>query len=202
MRIDGMPGEVYIRWSGGNLQFVNKADGTVLMEINPNNNTTEQAVASLGDITIFGRVLLPSGELLANADEINDAGRYSRSQKIFVGNLGTAAAADDMVFSWTNAEGEDVIITRVVVDVTKAGGTATATIDVGSAADATTGSSNLITGGDLNAVAVYDSLDLVGAGVATFVKVADGECVNGQAKTEKAEALEGKYYIFYVVGDS
>ena len=200
MRVDGKPGEVYLRWSGGKLQFVNGSDGTVLMEVDPSQNAVEaQELNITNEANLTGQIFLASGEVLAPASDINNAGSYSRNQKVYVGTLAAVAAADDIVFSWENEEGAAVIVTRVLVHVTKAGGTATATLDVGSAANATTGSDNLLTGADINTTAAYDSLDLAGEGVATFKVVPDGECVNGQAKTEKAEALEGKYYIFYAV---
>lgn len=202
MRVDGTPGEVYLRWSGGKLQFVNAADSTVLMEVDPTQNIVEAPEINIaGEAKLTGRVFLASGEMFASAPELNNAAIYSRTQKVFEGSLSAAAAADDIVFSWTNPEGKAVIVTRVIVHVTTAGGTATATLDVGSAADATTGSNNLITGADIDTTAAYDNLDIAGDGVATFQIVPDGESVNGQAKTEKAEALEGKYYIFYVVAD-
>ena len=202
MRVDGKPGEAYLRWSGGKLQFVNGSDGTVLMEVDPSQNVVEaQELNITSEANLTGRVFLAGGEVLAPASDINNAGSYSRNQKVYVGSLAAAAAADAIVFSWTNPEGKAVIVTRVLVHVTTAGGTGGATLDVGSAANATTGSNNLITGGDINTTAAYDSLDIAGEGVATFQIVPDGECVNGQAKTEKAEALAGKYYIFYVVAD-
>ncbi len=201
MRVDGKPGDVYLRWSSGQLQFVNATNSEVLLAVDPVAGAVEQAKATITDARLTGQVFLASGEVLASAGELNNAARYSRNQKVFQGNLGAAAAADDIIFSWANSEGEDVIVTRVIINVTKAGGTATATLDVGSAADATTGSADLITGADINATAAYDSLDIAGEGVATFKVVPDGECVNGQAKTEKAEALEGQYFIFYVVAE-
>ena len=202
MRVDGKPGEVYLRWSGGNLQFVNAADNTVLMEIDPTQNIVEaQELNITNEVNLTGRVFLASGEVLASASNLNNAGSYSRNQKVYVGTLAAVAAADGIVFSWENEEGAAVIVTRVLVHVTTAGGTATATLDVGSAADATTGNNNLLTGADINTTAAYDSMDLANEGVATFKVVPDGEFVNGQAKTEKAEALEGKYYIFYAVAD-
>ena len=202
MRVDGKPGEVYIRWSGGKLQFVNGSDGTVLMEVDPSQNVVEaQELNITSEANLTGQIFLASGEVLAPASDINNAGSYSRNQKVYVGSLAGVAAADDIVFSWENEEGAAVIVTRVLVHVTKAGGTATATLDVGSAADATTGSNNLLTGADIDTTAAYDSMDLANEGVATFKVVPDGEFVNGQAKTEKAEALEGKYYIFYAVAD-
>jgi hypothetical protein len=199
MRVDGTPGNVYLRWSGGKLQFVNLADHSVIMSVDPVGGAVEQAKAKITEARLEGQVFLASGEVLASADELNDAGRGSHYLRAARGNLAAAAAADGIVFAWENQEGADVIVYRVIVDVTTAGGTATATLDVGEAVDAVTGSNSLITAADLNAVATYDSLDLAGAGVATFVKVPDGEFITGQAKTEKAEALVGKYYVFYAL---
>jgi hypothetical protein len=35
MRVDGKPGDVFLRWSGGKLQFVNATDGSVIMAVDP-----------------------------------------------------------------------------------------------------------------------------------------------------------------------
>ena len=202
LRVDGTPGNVYLRWSGGKLQFVNANDQSVIMTVDPIGGAVEQPAVEITETArLTGQVFLASGEVLASASDLNNSGSYSRNQKVYVGSLTGAAAADDIVFSWENEEGAAVIVTRVLIHVTTAGGTATATLDVGSAADATTGSNNLLTGADINTTAAYDSMDLAGEGVATFKVVPDGEFVNGQAETEKAEALEGKYYIFYAVAD-
>lgn len=202
LRVDGTPGNVYLRWSGGKLQFVNANDQSVIMTVDPIGGAVEQPAVEITETArLTGQVFLASGEVLASASDLNNSGSYSRNQKVYVGSLAGAAAADGIVFSWENEEGAAVIVTRVLVHVTTAGGTATATLDVGSAADATTGSDNLITGADIDTTAAYDSLDLANEGVATLKVVPAGEFVNGQAKTEKAEALEGKYYIFYAVAD-
>lgn len=111
--------------------------------------------------------------------------------------LTPAAAADDILFAWENEEAGAVIVHKVLVDITTAGGTATALIDVGGAADAVTGSDTLIDGADLNAVAVYDNIDDQGTNGKSKVKVAAGAFVTGQAKVEAAAALVGNAYIFY-----
>lgn len=196
MRVDGTPGNVYMRWSGGKLQFVNLNDHSVILAIDPAAGVVEQASVELGDVDISGQVFLPSGEILASADEINDAGRFSHYSRVAAVSLAAAAAADDIVFAWENPESSSIIVYRVIADITKAGGTATALLDIGSAADAVTGSDNLIDGVDANAVATYDNFEAV-TGAAGFVKVPAGEFVTGQAKVEKAEALEGTVYIFY-----
>lgn len=134
--------------------------------------------------------------MLASADELNDAGRFSHYIRVAVVALAGAASADDIVFAWKNPEASDIIVSRVIVDITKAGGTETATIGVGSAADAATGSDDLIDGADANAVATYDNLEAA-TGAAGFAKVPVDEYVTGQIKVEKAEDLEGNVYIYY-----
>ncbi len=200
MRVDGKPGNGFFRWSGGKLQFVASEDQVVLMEFKPDDNEIEQPFLRVTEaVRLTGQIFMPDGELLTGAADLNNAGDYSKNQKVIVGDLKPAAAADDIVFDWTNTEGKDAIVTRVLVDITTAGGTGGATLDAGGAADTTTGSADLITGADVNTTAAYDSMDIAGVGVATFKRVPDGECVTGQVKTEIAAALEGKYYIFYAV---
>lgn len=200
LRVDGTPGVVYLRWSGGKLQFVNSADGTVILAVDPALNQTEQPEAAIAEAAIAeltaGRLHLASGEILATAAELNDAGRFSRNSRVGVATLSAAAAADDIVFAWKNPEAVPIVVYRVIASITKAGGTAGALIDVGSAADAVTGSDDLIDGADANAVAAYDNLQAV-TGAGSIAKIAVDAYVNGQIKVEKAEDLEGTVYILY-----
>jgi hypothetical protein len=104
MRIDGK-GNVYIRFSGGKLQFVNELDNTVIASLDTDDNELKPNILRVAEEShLVGRNFFADGELLAGADELNDAGRYGRNQKIFVGSLSSAAAADDIVFSWENGE--------------------------------------------------------------------------------------------------
>jgi hypothetical protein len=199
MRVDGKPGDVFLRWSGGKLQFVNATNGSVIMAVDPASGSVEQAEATITEASLTGRIYMAGGELLASSDELNDAGRFSHYLRSAQGNLSAAAAADNIVFAWENREGADIIVYRVIIDVTTAGGTAGALVDVGSAVDAVTGSDNLIDGADLNAVAVYDNIDDQGGNGESKQKVPDGEFVTGQARVEKAEALVGKYTIIYAL---
>jgi hypothetical protein len=192
MRVDGTPGDVFMRWSGGKLQFINGNDNSVILAIDPVNGQTE-----LHQTEIVGQFFLPSGEVLASATEINDAGRFSGYSRVSAATLAGAAAADDIVFAWENPEDSAVIVYRVIVDITTAGGTAGALIDIGSAADAVTGSDDLIDGANANAEAAYDNLDDQGTNGKSKQKVPIGEFITGQIKIEKAEALEGTAYIYY-----
>lgn len=46
LRVDGTPGDVYLRWSGGNLQFVSATDSTVLMVLDPTNGVARPTLAA------------------------------------------------------------------------------------------------------------------------------------------------------------
>jgi len=122
--------------------------------------------------------------------------------KVASGDL-AAGAANAFAFAWQNPEPGKILVKRVMVDVTTAGGTATAVIDVGSAASATTHSDNLIDGADLNAIALYDNINDAGTNGKSKQKVDEKggttDYITGQILTEAASSLAGKYYIEYVV---
>ncbi len=177
-------------WSGGAFQVIDANTDTVIFALDTNDMRTK-----LGEVSFIGRWFLPTGEVLADADDINDASRYARTAKVATGAL-APGAADAISFAWANPEATDIIVYRAIVDITTAGGTATAELDVGQAADAVTGSNNIIDGVDANATGASDNLTAL-VGQATIMKVAVGEFVNGQIKVAKADDLEGNYFIFY-----
>jgi len=113
----------------------------------------------------------------------------------------TAGAASAFAFAWQNPEDKKIIVTRVVVDRTTAGGTATAVLDVGPAANATTHADTLIDGLDLNATGVADNVSDGGTNGKARCKVdeKDGttDYITGQILTEKADNLVGYAYIEY-----
>ena len=197
MRVDGKPGNVYWRWSGGNLQAVNAGDGTVLLEINPTSNMLETDNIKITETANFAGIInFPDGQLLSSSVDLDNASQYGKYSKVAIRSL-LSGDADEFAFAWENTTGEGIVITRVIVEVTTAGGSGTSTLSVGTAATATTEGDNLIVGADLNATNAYDSLDLANEGVATFQKLADGDFVTGRIKTANAAALEGDVYIFY-----
>jgi hypothetical protein len=112
-------------------------------------------------------------------------------------------AADAFAFAWQNPEDKKIIVTRVVVDITTAGGTATADLDVGVAANATTGATDIFDAIDANAAAVSDHLLVSGAGAGGAHKVDEKDGTNdyitGQITTEAAASLAGYVYIEYFI---
>ena len=112
----------------------------------------------------------------------------------------TAGVQNAFCLAWENPEAVPILVTRILVDITTAGGTVGAVLDFGAAADANTHSATLLDGVDANAVAIYDNL-LAANQVGTVVKLdeKDGTTafITGQILTADAAALVGNAYIFY-----
>lgn len=131
----------------------------------------------------------------------NNRGYLASGEERSVSGALIAGVADAFCFAWQNPESVAVIVTKVVVDVTTAGGTVNSVLHAGSAADATTESDNLIDGADLNAIAVYDNLNDAGVNGKSKQKLAASggatDWVTGRIKVANASLLAGKYYIHY-----
>lgn len=112
-------------------------------------------------------------------------------------------AANAFALAWQNPESVAILVTRILVDITTAGGTATAVLDVGPAASATTHSDTLLDGVDANATATYDNLlaDDAGTNGLTSAKLDENggttDYITAQILTEAATDLVGNAYIFY-----
>lgn len=111
--------------------------------------------------------------------------------------------ADDYAFAWQNPETSKIGVTRIIVDVTTAGGTANSVLDVGTAADGTTTSDNLIDGLDINSTGVSDNHESGGTNGKTFQDLDENggttDYITGQILTANAGDLEGNVYITYTV---
>ena len=118
----------------------------------------------------------------------------------------SAGAANEIAFAWQNPEPCDILIKRVVINITAAGGTAGATITVGSADDpaGTNLGAEFFVGLDANAVTLNDSMVAADGGAQTkWVPLADsssatGAWIVGKILNEAAASLAGTYYIEYV----
>lgn len=123
-----------------------------------------------------------TGELSKINTEIN------ASVKVAAGTL-KSGAANAISFAWKNPEEGGILITSAVIDVTTAGGTALAVLDVGVGTTATATGDGLFDGIDINAIAVYKST--------AAVKVPAGNFITGKILTKAATSLKGKFYITY-----
>ncbi len=101
------------------------------------------------------------------------------------------------VLSLLNPEGEDLIITRLVLDVTTKTAAA-CTLDGGVGAAATTVYDNLIDGLDVNAATgVFGNIDDQGTNGQSVVRWESDEYLTISMKTGAAAGLVGNAYIEY-----
>ena len=136
-------------------------------------------------------------------DEVID---FVENHRVDSGTL-TAGVANAIAFAWHNPLTVDVLIRRVVVEVTTAGGTAGADLDVGIADNAigTNRGTEFFNDLNLNTVRVNDSFVVGDGGTQTkwvvcqdSASATDGWVV-GQILDANAASLVGKYYIVYAV---
>jgi hypothetical protein len=122
--------------------------------------------------------------------------------KIAKGSL-AAGDADDFAFTWQNPEASKIIVTRVLINITTAGGTGSSVLDVGVVENATSTADNLIDGLDLNATGIFDNITDKGEnGKSRQVVDENGgtnDYITGKILVQDAAALTGKYYILYTV---
>ena len=127
---------------------------------------------------------------------IETTDRIKKVAKVALGAADTGGG----VLSWQNPEGEAIIITRVLIDVTTKA-TAACTIDVGTTAtNGTTSSDNLVDGADIHtAVGVFDNIDNAGTNGKSKQKLAADKWVTGSRASGAAAGTVGFAYIEYVI---
>jgi hypothetical protein len=103
------------------------------------------------------------------------------------------------VFSWANPEAGDIIVERVILDITTQSSGA-CTVDVGTTASgATTSIDNLIDGLSVaSAAQVADNLGNAGSNGKTRQRLATGKWVNGSVASGASAGLAGYAYIHYI----
>lgn len=120
----------------------------------------------------------------------------------------TAGNANAICFAWNNPEREDILIKKVVIETTTAGGTVGSNLDVGIADDATgtNRGTEFFDDLDLNSTQVHGSLDASTGGTQTVsiwvvcqdIASATDDWVVGQILDANAASLVGRYYIEYI----
>jgi len=101
------------------------------------------------------------------------------------------------ILSWANPEGETILITSLIINLTTAS-TGAGTADFGVAAAATTLSDTLMDGIDTNAaVGVFDIVEDEGTNGVGAQLMTSGQFLTGSAKTGDAAGLAGKAFIEY-----
>ena len=159
---------------------------------------TAQLAADAVETAKIKDVNVTTGKLADNAVTSDKAN--AEFMKVAVEDL-TSGDADAYALAWQNPESSKVIVHRVILDVTTAGGTDTAEIDVGTASGAEAASDNLIDGADADAIAVYDNIDDQGTNGESKQKMDEKngttDYITAQIKTANAASLAGKAYIYY-----
>ncbi len=138
----------------------------------------------------------------AELSRLNDAD--SAGIKVLKGDL-TAGIADAFAFAVQNPESVACHVLQIVIDITTAGGTATAVLDVDVVASATDTGDTILDGLDLNADAIYSSLSAGVSGTnadenAHRWDAAEGanDYITGKILVETAALMVGTYTIYYV----
>lgn len=153
---------------------------------------------------IVGQLIAPKAISLSHFANSIGVGQLSKGVLQMASGALTSGNANAYAFAWQNPEAGAIIIQRVILDITTAGGTGSSVIDVGRASSATTNSDNLLDGVDANAAAVSDSCDSTMAGtngrsiVKLDAKGGTNDYITGRILVANAASLVGKYYIFYM----
>ncbi len=112
-----------------------------------------------------------------------------------------AGDSDDIAFAWQNPVDADILVHRVIVDITAAGGTASSVMDVG-VTNANDGTDDCFFDDmNINSVKVEDHLRTAGAGQGGVHKVdqrgGTNDYITGKILAANANDLEGNVYIYY-----
>ena len=113
----------------------------------------------------------------------------------------TGVTVNNFNAAWQNPETNAILVTRLIVDITTAGGTPTATLNIGPAITAITQSVLMINALDANAAAVTDHCLVAGAGAGGVHKLDENggttAWITCRSLTETTINIVGNIYIFY-----
>jgi len=132
----------------------------------------------------------------AGSSKANGVGRADVSKYAGMWLQGSLTASDAAggVFSVENTFGSDMVILRVVLQVTT-GASGACTLDVGTAADGTTSANTLITGVNVADAGIFDNIADKGASGTSRLKFASGAFVNASMASGATAGIVGQYAI-------
>ncbi len=184
--------------------------------INPGGGLQENGIYIRGGANAIGNIVMNNQCLNNDTEQIQDDGTNTvikdNAGYIHSGEVRTASGpliqgnANAIGFAWNNPETEDIIIKKVVVNVTTAGGTGGSHLDVGIADDAagTNRGTEFFDDLLLNSAIVHDSWAGGDGGTQTkWVNCQDSasatdDWIVGQILDANAASLVGSFYIEYV----
>lgn len=122
---------------------------------------------------------------------------YMKVAKVAV----AGGAVNTIAFSWQNPESTKVLVTKCVLNITTKGDTATAVMDIGVVADATSTADTLFDGVAVTSTGLFDNITNKGTNGLPQVVVDENagtnDFITGKILTANAAELVGKVYIFY-----
>jgi len=153
------------------------------------------------DISMNGDITIDNlGNTTIGADKITSAKAAPTYMKVVSGSL-TADVSGNFAFKWQNPEDAKILVHRVIIDITTAGGTAGSLLDVGIVDASANTSDNLIDGFDLNNTNAGDNISDGGTNGRSIQKLDEKngttDWITGKILIADASSLVGKYYIFY-----
>ena len=133
----------------------------------------------------------------AGSSKANGVGRPDVSKYAGMWLQGSLVASDAAggVFSVENTYGTNLVVLRVVIQVTT-GTSGACTIDVGIEANATTSADDLIDGLNVAVAGVFDNISDEGTDGGSISKWSSGAFVNASMKTGGAAGIVGQYAIY------
>jgi len=167
--------------------LVAKTAGQILV----GDGTDLKSVAVSGDATLAANGALTIAANAVGSTEI--AAGYGKVVKVAL----VEGVENAISFAWQNPEATAIIVPRVMVHITTAGGTGGATMNVGKVANATSTASDIINAIDLASPTLISSSTCTAA---TVLDAKDGasDYITGKILGANAAALVGNVYIWYI----
>lgn len=194
---------------GSKIRFTQKdSDGNDVTSYAVVSKTTYDSTYKETTVTIVAGSATIANKNISNpcfTYELTPQGYPGFSSDFKVAKVALAAgAANAFAFAWQNPESSKIIVHKVIVNRTTAGGTATSVLDVGPANDATSTADTIIDGLNLNTTGVADNIADKGTNGTTRSVLLDAnggttDYITGKILVEKADDLVGYVYIYYSI---
>ena len=127
----------------------------------------------------------------------NGVGRKDVSKFAGTWIKGSLTASDTAggVFSLENTWGSDVVITRIILQVSTGASDSAARLDIGTAANATTSAATLIDELNVSDVGIYDNISDKGSAGSSRLKFGNGQFLNASRSAGAMSGLVGTYAV-------
>lgn len=134
-------------------------------------------------------------DVTGSSSSTTGSGKFDRLPKVAIKAL-TGATVHAGTVGWANPESTDILVSRVLLNITTAS-TGACTLNVGVGATATTADDTLIDGPSVATAALLDNLNDAGTNGKSRKIVPSGYYVTVTEASGDATGLVGKLYITY-----